>query len=124
MPAMSCNAMANAATAVVFNLVPQEGISRAGLIRRSQSHRTPGHLYAYRNFILDRHGEERRTVDLEIGTRRRNCSGNLHLVALRDPLEWDMLIVSGLAGKLDLQIGINRGSRGCGFGKLGAHDDH
>ena len=93
-------------------------------MRRPHSHWTPGHLYAHRDFVLDGYGQERRTVDLEIGTRRRDCSGYLHLVAVSDPLEWDVLILGGLAGKLDFQIGLNRRGCGCRFGKLGAHDDH
>jgi hypothetical protein len=36
-------------------------------------------------------------------------------------LEWNLLILGGLAGKLDLQISMDRGGCGCSFGQSGAH---
>ena len=71
-----------------------------------------------------RHCQERWPVDLEIGTRRRNCFRYSHCVALSHPLKWHMRVVRGLAGKLDLKVGINRWGRGRRLGKPGEYDDH
>src|ERR1039457_7021172 len=90
----------------------------------SCSHWTPGHFYSHGDFILDRNCQKRGTVDLEIRTRRGDCSRYSHGVSLSFPLECHMRIVTGLSRKLNLKIGVNR--RGCNwrFWKLSTDGDH
>jgi hypothetical protein len=69
--------------------------------------RAPRHLHAHWDFVLHGHGQQRGRVDFEIGERGRNGSGDASLVALRDQFKCDLLIVRGLAGELDLDIGFD-----------------
>lgn len=69
--------------------------------------RVPGHVDTDRDLILDGHGEERWTVNFEIGTGERDSSNDVNSASLLDALQWDLRIVSGLAGELDFEIGVN-----------------
>src|ERR1700758_4689657 len=68
---------------------------------------TPRHVNAHRNFILDRHCQERWRIDFEISEGGRNGPGDMSHVALRFYFEGDLLVLCSLAGELNLQIGID-----------------
>ena len=51
--------------------------------------------------------EERRAVDFEVGTGEWNGSSDADLTALLGALERHLRVVRGLAGELDLEIGVN-----------------
>jgi hypothetical protein len=69
--------------------------------------RTPGHIHAYWNLVLDRHCQERRAVDFEIGERGWNCPRDVSLATLCFQFERNLLVVGGLASELNLQIGVD-----------------
>src|ERR1035441_3849694 len=94
--------------------------------------RTPCHVHAHWNFVLDWHRQERWRVDFEIRKCGRNCPGDMSLAALCLQLEGNLLVLGSLARELNLQIGID--GRRCGgrfgqagpygyYGKLGAARD-
>ena len=70
-------------------------------------HRMPTHIDADRDFVFDGHGEEGWAIDFEVGTSKRNGAGNAYGGALRDALERHLSVMSGLAGELDFEIGVN-----------------
>ena len=92
--------------------------------RSSHSLRTPGHVHAHWNFVLDWHRQERWRVDFEIGECGRNCPRDLSLAALCLQFERNLLVLGSLASELNLQIGVN--GRRCGgrFGQAGAYGDY
>ncbi len=49
---------------------------------RELSHGVPGDVDANGDLVFDRDGEERRTIDFEVGAGERNGPGDAHRVAL------------------------------------------
>src|SRR5208282_6717996 len=68
----------------------------------------PGHFHSDGNFVLHGNCQERRRVDFEIREGRRNGSSDPDLVSRGHLLKGNLLVLGGLAGKLDLQIGVKR----------------
>jgi hypothetical protein len=69
--------------------------------------RTPGHLDAYGNLVFYWEGQERGRINLEIGQRGGNGSRDSCFISLPHDLESDLPVMSGLAGELDFQIGLD-----------------
>ena len=86
--------------------------------------RAPGHVYVYRYLILDRHGQQRWRGNFKIAECRWNGSGKPEVLSLRSQLKWDLLIVHGLAGELDLQVGVDGTGLDFRFRQLRADGDH
>src|ERR1035438_7124776 len=83
----------------------------------------PSHIHAHGHIVLDGYREERRRVDLEIGDLRRNGSGEPYRGSLGRLLEFDLLILNGLAGELNLQIGMDGARPNRRVGHSRAHAD-
>jgi len=75
---------------------------------RDYSLRTPGHIHAYGNFVLNRHSQQGRRLDFEISERRWNCSRDVSFAVLGFKFERNLLVLRGLAGELNLQISFDR----------------
>ena len=84
----------------------------------------PGHVDANRNVVLYGHGEECRRIDFEIGKRGGDRSGEVSFVSLPCELKGDLLIVSGLSGELNFEIGVDGSGVGGGLGQAGADGHH
>ena len=69
--------------------------------------RTPGHLDAYGDLVFYWEGQERGRINLEIGQRGGNGSRDSYFISLPHDLESDLTVMSGLAGELDFQIGLD-----------------
>ena len=63
-------------------------------------------------------------VDSEIIQSGWNCPCDVSLAAVRLQSERNLLVLGGLAGELNLQIGVDGRRRGGRFGQAGAYDDH
>lgn len=86
--------------------------------------RMPGQVHAHWDFVLHGQGQEGWRINLEIDEGRGNRSRDPDLVALPGQLERDLLVVCGLAGELDFEIGLNCSQGRRGFGQARANDDH
>lgn len=86
--------------------------------------RTPDHIYPHWNLVLNGHRQQRRWVDLEIRESSRNCPRNLSLTALLFHFKWNVFVLRGLAGELNLQISINSCRAGGRFWQAGAYRDY
>ncbi|SPE26885.1 hypothetical protein SBA5_560051 [Candidatus Sulfotelmatomonas gaucii] len=94
-----------------------------GLLSGGCGDEMPGHVDADRDLVFDGHGEERRTLDFEVGTGERNGSGDTDFPALLDALERDLGVVGRLAGELDFEVGVNPLLRDLGLRNAGAYLD-
>ena len=84
----------------------------------------PGHLYLDGDFVFYGQGQQAGGIDFEIGKRGGYRSRHLGVVALSGELEWDLFVVDGLAGELNLEVGVGGGGRGGRLGQAGADGDH
>ena len=75
--------------------------------RGGHSQPAPRHFHAHWYLVLGGDCQKRGRFDFEIGHRRRNRSRYASIVSLSHTLEWNLLVLGCLAGKLDLQIGMN-----------------
>src|SRR5580692_3105721 len=67
-----------------------------------RSLRTPSHVHAHRHLVLNRHGQQRGRLDLEIGERCWNRAGNVRLPIVRFEFKRNLFEVGSLAGELNL----------------------
>src|ERR1039457_3137752 len=84
----------------------------------------PLHVELYGNLVFDGDGQERGSIHLEVGTYGRNGPRYTHLGALSRALQLHGTVVGGLAAELDLEGGADGWRGDCGFGKLGAYNNH
>ena len=65
----------------------------------------PGHIDAHGDFVFDRDGEKRWTVDFEVGAESGNGSGDADGSAHLRPLKRHVRIVRGLSRELHFKVG-------------------
>lgn len=85
--------------------------------------RTPGHVHAHWNVVFDWHGQKRGRIDLEIGERGRNGSGDMRLAALFFHFERQLFVMGSLASELNLKVSVDGRRRGIGFRQASTHGD-
>src|SRR6185437_2791137 len=90
---------------------PQSDVAGASL-----SLLLPRHVHLDWDVVLDRHGEERRRIDFEIIQLGWNRAAEALFISLRRKLKSHILVVSRLAGEFDIEVGMNLGVIGGGFG--------
>lgn len=73
---------------------------------------------------MDGNHQERRPIDFEVGTGRRNRACNLDVGAVGGAVQWHVIVVNRLTGELNLKIGIDSRRVERRLREVCAHDHH
>lgn len=84
----------------------------------------PGHVDLDRDVVFDWHRKERRGLNLEVGQLTRNGSGEVDIAPLLSQLEFHLMKLGRLTGKLDLQVSTDAGGVCIRLRQPRAHLDH